>query len=86
MGGLRGPYASQYGYAQRIGNNTMNNNQSQTNLNEDSGNEDNNNNNKARKGSYEDKMDKQRLEHILFSGEQSGPLNVKKYILLTVEL
>ena len=25
--------------------------------------------------SYEDKMDKQRLEHILFSGDQSGPLN-----------
>merc|ERR1712130_403168 len=31
-----------------------------------------------RKKSYEDKMDKQRLEHILFSGDQSGPLNQQK--------
>eukprot|EP01083_Nonionella_stella_P156658 507572_1 len=34
--------------------------------------------NNPRKKSYEDKMDKQRLEHILFSGDQSGPLNQQK--------
>ena len=31
--------------------------------------------NNPRKKTYEDKMDKQRLEHILFSGDNSGPLN-----------
>merc|ERR1712048_1548033 len=34
--------------------------------------------NNPRKKTYEDKMDKQRLEHILFSGDNSGPLNQQK--------
>merc|ERR1712083_109655 len=34
--------------------------------------------NNPRKKTYEDKMDKQRLEHILFSGDTSGPLNQQK--------
>merc|ERR1712048_488036 len=34
--------------------------------------------NDPRKKTYEDKMDKQRLEHILFSGDNSGPLNQQK--------
>jgi len=34
--------------------------------------------NNPRKQSYEEKMDKQRLEHILFSGDQSTPLTQQK--------
>ena len=66
----RNPYPS-YAYP-RIHPNNL-----QQTSNEDSpSNSSVNDDNKGRKMNYEDKMDKQRLEHILFSGEHGGPLNV----------
>ena len=54
--------------------------------NEDSASGSSTNDNASNRKQYEDKMDKQRLEHILFSGEQSGPLNVEWFIILILYL
>ena len=71
MGGLRSPYSSSFAYSRMHNPLSLHSNEDSQ-----SGSSTNDGPSGRCKG-YEEKMDKQRLEHILFSGEQSGPLNVK---------
>lgn len=71
VGGLRSPYSSSFAYSRL--HNTLS---LHSNEDSQSGSSTNDGPSGRAKG-YEDKMDKTRLEHILFSGEQTGPLNVE---------